>query len=207
VLEEFGSKKGLFKYLEESAPLSDIEENIIEIDLSEGIEEAEHQIEAQKPSGLTIRFGKHLVGFIRPKPGAEKLRGKHLRDILVNNLAIPYLRVLAIEGVINNAMKSKNIPYPYSFDVEAWVDELRGQKFWVDLNWGYANIWKWLSKKSKAFWRRNAKIKEKDMKKHWAEDQLFYFQRLSSKYDFEIRENEKFITELANNISTLRKVS
>ncbi|MGB7293525.1 MAG: glycosyltransferase family 2 protein [Thermodesulfobacteriota bacterium] len=207
VLEEFGSKEGLMKYLEESLPLSDIEENIIEIDLSKGIKEAENQIDAQKSSGVNIKFSRHLVGFIPPKPGAEKLRGKHLRNILVNNLAISYLEALAIEGVINRAMNSMNIPYPDNFDVEAWIDELRGQKFWMDLNWGYANIWKWLSNKSKAFWRRNAKIKEKDMKKNWAEDRLFYFERLSSKYDFEIRENEKTISELASNISTLRKVS
>lgn len=207
VLEEFGSKKGLMKYLEESPPLSDIEESIIDIDLSQGIEEAEHQIETQRPSGLKIRFGRYLVGFISPKPGAEKLRGKHLRNILVHNLAISYLEALAIEGVLNSAMKSKNIPYPDSFGVEAWIDELRGQKFWLDLNWGYGNIWKWLSKKSKAFWRRNAKIKAKNMKKNWAENQMLYLQRLSSTYDFEIRENEKIISELANDISTLRKVS
>jgi glycosyltransferase involved in cell wall biosynthesis len=207
VLEEFVCKKDLMKYLDEPLPASGVEEKISEIDLSAGIEAAEHQIENQKPSGLKIRFGGHLVGFIPPKPGAEKLRGKHLRNILVNNLAISYLEALATEGVIGSAMKSKNIPYPASLDVDAWIDELRGQKFWLDLNWGYANIWKWLSKKSKAFWRRNAKIKEKDMKKNWAENQMLCLQRLSRKYDSNIKENEKTITQLADDISTLRKVS
>jgi len=205
--EEFESKESLMKYLGESVPLSDIEENIIEIDLSNGIEEAGNQIETQKPSGLNLRFGRHYIGFVPPDPGAEKLRGRHLRNILVNNLAIPYLRVLAREGVIGNAMNSKKIPFPEKFYVHDWIDELRGQKLWLDLNWGYSNIWKWQSEESKTFWKRNANIKEQEMKKHWLENHLSYYQRLSIKYDNEIRKHQVTIKDLVNNISTLNDVT
>jgi GT2 family glycosyltransferase len=207
VLEEFGSRKGLMKYLEEAAPPSDIEENIIDIDLSQGIEEAERKIDMQKPSGINIRFGKRYIGIVPPNPGAEKLRGKHLRNILTGNLALSYLRVLAIEGIVGKEANSKNIEFPKEFDVEAWIDELSSQKLWMDLNWGYSNIWKWQSKKSKSFWKRIAKIKEQDMKKQWLENQILNSRKLSNKHYHRIKKNKEIIEELLYDISSLNKAS
>jgi hypothetical protein len=40
-----------------------------------------------------------MVGHILPQPGAEPLRGVHLRRILATTLAAPLLKALACEGI------------------------------------------------------------------------------------------------------------
>jgi len=59
----------------------------IEVDLSGGIAAAERRLDELRPAGARIRFGIHEIGRIPPIPGAEPLRGVHLRARLATDLS------------------------------------------------------------------------------------------------------------------------
>jgi GT2 family glycosyltransferase len=59
----------------------------IEIDLAEGFEPAEQQVDRARPTAIRLRYGSQMVGRIPPKIGTERLRGIHLRAELTQNLA------------------------------------------------------------------------------------------------------------------------
>lgn len=79
--------------VQENGPMADI-------DLSEGIEAAERRLDEERPSAIRVRLGRRPVGVIPAQPGAEALRGGHLRYILADRLAVPLLQGLALEGGI-----------------------------------------------------------------------------------------------------------
>ena len=60
---------------------------LIDIDLREGLEAAEQRLDAERPDGVRLRYGSLRVGRIPPHPGAEPLRGAHLRALLATELA------------------------------------------------------------------------------------------------------------------------
>jgi hypothetical protein len=72
-----------------------------EIDLKDGIEAAEAQLDALRPDVVLIRYGGHKVGIVPRLIGAERLRGAHLRRILATNLAWPMMMTLVTEGGFN----------------------------------------------------------------------------------------------------------
>jgi glycosyltransferase involved in cell wall biosynthesis len=67
----------------------------LEIDLADGIAAAEAFLDAHRPEEVIICLKQVLVGRVPPQPGAERLRGAHLRSILVRNLQVPLLKALA----------------------------------------------------------------------------------------------------------------
>jgi hypothetical protein len=69
-----------------------------DIDLADGLSHAERWIDARRPRSLLVRCGAHVVGFLPDEPGAEPLRGLHLRRRLATELAPALLRALAAEG-------------------------------------------------------------------------------------------------------------
>jgi glycosyltransferase involved in cell wall biosynthesis len=73
----------------------------LEVDLSSGVETAQNLMEQRRPCSVRICYGRWLVGSIPHEPGAERLRGEHLRPFLLNRLSRPLLTVLAAEGVID----------------------------------------------------------------------------------------------------------
>jgi GT2 family glycosyltransferase len=64
------------------------------IDLEGGIEEAERVLDLQRPASARILYGSRPVGTIPARPGAEPLRGAHLRALLAGPLAEPLLRAV-----------------------------------------------------------------------------------------------------------------
>lgn len=86
--------------------LADIEKHIaatppavpLQIDLQLGIETAERRLDEERPSAAKLHVGPRAVGLIPAKPGAEPLKGAHLRPILATTLAVPFLEALALEG-------------------------------------------------------------------------------------------------------------
>jgi hypothetical protein len=70
----------------------------IDLDLSIGLEAAERLLDQARPASVAIRYGPHLVGWIPAKPGAERLRGVHLRRILAVDLLPAFRRVLVQAG-------------------------------------------------------------------------------------------------------------
>lgn len=100
IADAVGSPQELARLLE-SAPIEeDGVHDEIEIDLRNGVAAAEELLDARRPEGARLRYGPHLIGRILPQPGAERLRGPHLRPILGTHLAKPLLKTFAQEGVI-----------------------------------------------------------------------------------------------------------
>jgi GT2 family glycosyltransferase len=64
------------------------------IDLEGGIEEAERVLDLQRPASARVLYGSRPVGTIPARPGAEPLRGAHLRALLAGPLAEPLLRAV-----------------------------------------------------------------------------------------------------------------
>ncbi len=72
----------------------------LDVDLDSGVERAMRTIDEQRPDGIRVRYRNDDVGRMLPEPGAERLRGEHLRAALARELAGPFLRALGRNGVI-----------------------------------------------------------------------------------------------------------
>ena len=97
VKEELGGRRALTLLLQEGLVHAGENTCEIELDLSHGLEVAVQHLDAVRPDTVRIRYGQHIVGRILPQPGAEQLRGVHLRPILAGHLAVPLLKALAVE--------------------------------------------------------------------------------------------------------------
>lgn len=71
------------------------------LDLANGLEAAERELDKARPAGLRLRYGRFPVGRIRPAPAAEPLRGRHLRRLLVNDFAWPLLMAKAAHEALD----------------------------------------------------------------------------------------------------------
>lgn len=80
------------------SPAHDADE--IEVDLREGLPAAERRLDDERPDGVRIRFGDTVVGRIPPEPGAERLRGLHLRAALAHELAPALASALMLERAL-----------------------------------------------------------------------------------------------------------
>lgn len=94
VIQELGSQQSLLRFLQD-APADVGTYHEIELDLSAGLEAAEHELDKKRPDGIWVRYGEQPIGHIPPRPGAEQLRGVHLRPLLATQLAWPLLVALA----------------------------------------------------------------------------------------------------------------
>jgi glycosyltransferase involved in cell wall biosynthesis len=94
--QELGSQQSLHRLLQ-SVPADIAAYDEIELDLRIGLETAERELDEKRPDGMWIRYGRQPVGYIPPKPGAERLRGSHLRPLLATQLAWPLFIALACE--------------------------------------------------------------------------------------------------------------
>jgi GT2 family glycosyltransferase len=74
------------------------------IDLANGIEAAEAQLEARRPRSARLVLRSHVVGDIPDSPGAEALRGAHLRWHVARMCGPAYLRAAAAEGLLPAAL-------------------------------------------------------------------------------------------------------
>ncbi|MGE5360063.1 MAG: glycosyltransferase family 2 protein, partial [Bacteroidales bacterium] len=71
-----------------------------EVDLAHGLQRAMATIDARRPDAVRVRYGDHVVGAIEAEPGAERLRGTHLKAALARELAGPLVAALGRAGVI-----------------------------------------------------------------------------------------------------------
>jgi len=100
VAKETGSMKAMKLLLaRQPTPIMDGGQADLKVDLSLGVEYAEQLLNQYRPASVLDYYGGHFVGLIQPQPGAERLRGEHLRPILVNDLALPLLKALMLAGV------------------------------------------------------------------------------------------------------------
>jgi len=101
VASELGTQDRLFELVRVALDHKDENHFEIEIDLRNGTEAAERQVDEQRPSSIRIRYGQCFIGCIPPQPGAERLRGIHLRRILATDLSKPLQKAMALVGVID----------------------------------------------------------------------------------------------------------
>jgi hypothetical protein len=76
----------------------------LELDLACGIAEAEHKLDELRPRSLRLVYGKHLIATAPERDGAERLRGIHLREMIVRHFPRKYLRAAALAGAIPDVL-------------------------------------------------------------------------------------------------------
>ncbi|HET9299096.1 MAG TPA: hypothetical protein VFO11_04075, partial [Candidatus Polarisedimenticolaceae bacterium] len=86
------------------------EGRVIDLDLRRGLREAESILEARRPAGARLQVGPWWVGYLPPMPGAEPLRGRHLRPALAGPLAAAYVQALALDGALPEADLARPVP-------------------------------------------------------------------------------------------------
>jgi GT2 family glycosyltransferase len=102
VAQELKSSRAVEDFLEvRSNPSGEDQDFDIELDLSLGIDVAERELNEKRPASAFLRYGTQPIGCIRPQPGAECLKGAHLRWLLANRWSIQLLRAMALAGVLN----------------------------------------------------------------------------------------------------------
>jgi GT2 family glycosyltransferase len=101
VAGELGKPLALGSSLQPSPGIPETQICRTEIDLSEGLKAAKQKIDHERPTSVYIRFKQHFIGYIPPQPGAEPLRGAHLRSILLTNMLQPMLVAMAMEGILS----------------------------------------------------------------------------------------------------------
>lgn len=93
VAHAIGSERALAALVDQ--PLADPPAFVI--DLADGIAPAADWVDEQRPRSVRVMFRGRRVGDIPDAPGAEPLRGMHLRAALATELAEPLACVLAAE--------------------------------------------------------------------------------------------------------------
>ncbi len=95
LLTALGSRKKLNEYLHYRSGKTQTDE--IEIDLKDGLKAAEEKLNRYRPAGVRLVFGKQPIGNIPANPGAERLKGVHLRSILAADFSAPLTKAIALE--------------------------------------------------------------------------------------------------------------
>lgn len=70
----------------------------LKIDLAQGIDAAEAILTAQKPAAVQLTWGENDIGLLPYAPAAEAWDGRHLRSVLADRLAKPFLRAIVKSG-------------------------------------------------------------------------------------------------------------
>jgi glycosyltransferase involved in cell wall biosynthesis len=93
----------------------------LELDLSTGLADAERKLDLVQPAGARVRYQSRLIGVIHCQPGAEPLRGLHLRAALTRDMAAPLLEALALAGGIVDGTPEQR---------RALFDAIQRQRYW-----------------------------------------------------------------------------
>ncbi|MGH7230431.1 MAG: glycosyltransferase family 2 protein [Nitrospiraceae bacterium] len=96
--ETLGGRKALLRFLQGGPAHSHQDGCDMEIDLREGLVEAERQVDDARPTGLRVRYGTQVVGRIPSQAGAERLRGSHLRHALASTLSWDLWKAVVLES-------------------------------------------------------------------------------------------------------------
>ncbi|MDQ3844531.1 MAG: glycosyltransferase family 2 protein, partial [Bacteroidota bacterium] len=99
VADELRSQKKLNTYFQENLTNA-TPVDIVEIDLKKGLSEAEAFLDKERPVTARLLYGHHVVGDFPFWPGAERLRGAHLRLMLSTTLSWPMMEALAFEKTL-----------------------------------------------------------------------------------------------------------
>ncbi|WP_373535677.1 glycosyltransferase family 2 protein [Microcoleus sp.] len=103
VIDELKSRSAISSFLQGGPASGDLGGHEIDIDLQQGLFEAERLLDAERPAGVYLYYGQLTVGHIVPQAGAEPLRGAHLRSILALDFAQPLAGAIAVNDMPHKA--------------------------------------------------------------------------------------------------------
>lgn len=190
VIDALGSIEVLRDLVQESTNFRVWRDSSIELDLKSGLELAEQRLDEERPMAASIRYGSTPVGVIPPQPGAEPLRGIHLRPYLSDRLTVPFLEALVVEGGISSVSKGNRFMLANSIrEKSPWFGPIPQGRLW----WEQSRQWRGLNGKEvgeQRIWMELHGLKETWGEKTKLEEDWAYWQDLAEKYAKTMRENE-----------------
>jgi GT2 family glycosyltransferase len=79
------------------------------VDLGDGYSRAAARIDAARPRSMALALESQTVGVVPDRPGAERLRGEHLKPLLAREFSGSLLRALAATGRLGPALDARQI--------------------------------------------------------------------------------------------------
>jgi glycosyltransferase involved in cell wall biosynthesis len=175
----------------------------IEINLSNGIDNVEKILDHDRPDEIIVYYRKTKIGVIPFMPGRDKLRGCHLRPILADELAIPFLKALAVENDVQGFKENLLFLLPAQDEAESWKNKLQAQKSWLDVSKSYCQQWYLLTEDARRFWNRQGLIKELEISRQFLERKESDEKKTLRDYEHQIHKNQNIIKHLERDISRL----
>lgn len=188
VAEKLSSVQALTSFVRECKANIDEYGTKVEIDLKNGLEEAERQLDEERPAAVAIRYGQQPIGHIPTQPGVEALRGAHLRPILANAFAVPLLEALALEGAISQSASIDRLRLSRSIrSLWTWFGPVKPGQMW----WEQYAQWKRLkgeeSQKERAIQDHWDFYRKLTGETAWLKEQCKSWQRLAEERERELR--------------------
>ncbi|MEP0918319.1 glycosyltransferase family 2 protein [Leptolyngbya sp. DQ-M1] len=98
MVHELGNRSAFAKFIR--FEVVDTHEGFeLELNLQEGLQAAEEQLDRYRPASVSIRYEKKFIAQFPAKRGLERLRGRHLRSLLATTSGYSLTMALALAGV------------------------------------------------------------------------------------------------------------
>jgi glycosyltransferase involved in cell wall biosynthesis len=216
VLKDYWYWRGVAEELTDRRALADLgqladgslasEHLEIEIDLREGIDKAERLLDDQRPAALRLFYGMQPVGVVPFTPGAERLKGVHLRSILTSSLAAPMLAALTLAGVTtdSDSINREKLAFLLQFK-SSWFGKMETRKHWSE------QYSQWLSLKGRyqegdsLYWRQQTEIANLKNEKLILDSQYAHWQRLAERHEQDITRQQEIIENLEGEKKSLER--
>ncbi|MFZ0390869.1 MAG: glycosyltransferase [Calditrichia bacterium] len=117
VMSEVTAKSGLQKLLKDSR-LNETNKSGMQIDLTEGWETVEKRIDQDRPDAIEVFYDHHQIGIIENVPGAENLKGAHLRPGIAANFPQPL--IAAVWERVDNGRPETEAPLKLLQKLKKW---------------------------------------------------------------------------------------
>lgn len=76
----------------------------LHVDVGEGLEPAERHIDRERPAGIRVTLAGEPVCVLDERPGAERLRGVHLRPLLLKGYPVDFAAAAARAGLLPDVL-------------------------------------------------------------------------------------------------------
>jgi glycosyltransferase involved in cell wall biosynthesis len=202
-LRERGALDDLAQLAESSLAAEHLE---IEIDLREGIDEAERRLDDERPAALRLVYGTRAVGLVPFLPGAEPLKGIHLRSILINTLAAPTLAALTLAGVTTDSasINREKLAFLVQFK-SCWFGKMETRKHWSEQYSQWFTLERKQQEGNSLYWRQQTEITNLKNEKLVLDSQHAYWLRLAERHEQDIKQLQEIIDRLEREKESLER--
>ncbi|MGH7845183.1 MAG: glycosyltransferase, partial [Candidatus Binatia bacterium] len=196
VAEEI-SRRTLTGLFDRNQVRSDVETPEVELDLREGLDRAESRLDEKRPDAIRICYAGRHVGFVFPQPGAEPLRGAHLRSILTKTFAGPVLEAMVLLGNVDDFDTVERPKLAKLVRVRSsWFGQVRSGKAWSEQYAQWLRLEGRESEEPALFWEQQARISHLENEKTGLSGQLNYWRYLAEEREKSIQKQQLLISEL-----------